>query len=440
MPDTAGEFARRLKSRDIKIGVVGLGYVGLPLALAYADAGFSVSGLDVDESRIAELIAGDSYIEDISGADVARLVGSGRFTPTTDADCLTLVDAVVICVSTPFTAAKDPDLTYVVDAAEALAPRLARGALVILQSTTYPGTTNEVVRPILESAGMTAGVDFDLAFSPERVDPGNQTWTVRNTPKVVGAVTPEGAERARLLLEHAMEEDGGVTILSSPDAAEMTKLLENTFRAVNIALVNELALLSERMGVDVWEVIRGASTKPFGFMPFRPGPGVGGHCIAVDPHYLAWRARTFDFQAKFIELAADANLRMPRHVFHRVARMLNSATKPVRGSKILAVGAAFKPGVGDTRNSPAVEVMNLLDAEGAEVVFADPYVSSVEVGGREIAAVELDAETIRESDVVVLLVPHRELDLDLIARNADLIFDSVNAMAEITPTGRIERL
>lgn len=433
-------FEHQLDSRELKIAVVGLGYVGLPLALAYAASGFTVYGLDLDLARVDALRNGASYVEDIEDELLANAVASGNFTPTDDPDVLRESDAVVICVSTPFTVAKDPDLTYVVRAAEDLANRLHEGMLVILQSTTYPGTTNEVVRPILESSGLKAGVDFDLAFSPERVDPGNKVWTVRNTPKVVGALTPEGAERAKLLLEYAMEERGLVTVLSSPDAAEMTKLLENTFRAVNIALVNEMALLCERMDVDIWEVIKGAATKPFGYMAFKPGPGVGGHCIAVDPHYLAWRARTFDFQAKFIELAADANLRMPRHVFHRVARLLNSDSKAVRGSLILVLGAAFKAGVGDTRNSPAVSVMEQLAAEGARVSFSDPHVDELLINGEMLTSTALTEDAISAADAVVFLVPHEEYDRALIGAKAGLIFDAVNAMDEYAVSGKLERL
>ncbi|RIK09441.1 MAG: UDP-N-acetyl-D-glucosamine dehydrogenase [Acidobacteria bacterium] len=434
------DFESLLESRELKIAVVGLGYVGLPLALAYAASGFAVFGLDVDESRVAMLRDGNSYVEDVSDSLLGDAVGSGNFIPTVDPDVLCDADAVVICVSTPFTPAKDPDLTHVVKAAEDLGSRLHQGMLVILQSTTYPGTTNEVVKPILEAGGLKAGVDFDLAFSPERVDPGNKTWTVRNTPKVVGALTPEGAEKAKLLLEYAMDGPGSVTVLSSPDAAEMTKLLENTFRAVNIALVNEMALLCERMDVDIWEVIRGAATKPFGFMAFKPGPGVGGHCIAVDPHYLAWRARTFDFQAKFIELAADANLRMPRHVFHRIARLLNSESKPVRGSKILVLGAAFKAGVGDTRNSPALSVMQQLADEGAQVTYSDPHVPELVINGELIASVPLTGAELSSADAVVFLVPHEEFDRTSVGAGASLIFDAVNAMEGVEVAGRLERL
>lgn len=435
-----GDFEKLLDSRELKIAVVGLGYVGLPLALAYAAAGFTVFGLDVDGPRIEMLKCGKSYVEDVSDSLLGDAVGLGNFIPSVDPEVLCDADAVVICVSTPFTPAKDPDLTHVVKAAEDLASRLHEGMLVILQSTTYPGTTNEVVKPILEAGGLKAGVDFDLAFSPERVDPGNKTWTVRNTPKVVGALTPEGAERAKLLLEYAMDEPGSVTVLTSPDAAEMTKLLENTFRAVNIALVNEMALLCERMDVDIWEVIRGAATKPFGFMAFRPGPGVGGHCIAVDPHYLAWRARTFDFQARFIELAADANLRMPRHVFHRIARLLNSESKPVRGSRVLVLGAAFKAGVGDTRNSPALSVMEQLAAEGAQVIYSDPHVPELSLNGEVIASAPLTPGELDSADAVVFLVPHEEFDRALVGAGARLIFDAVNAMEDVEVTGRLERL
>lgn len=433
-------FEERIRSRNYVIAVVGLGYVGLPLAVTYASEGFQVFGLDLNADRVASLMSGQSYVEDVENRLLSEVLASEKFEPGTDPDVLKRADAVIICVSTPFTAAKEPDLSYVINAAESLALRLREGMLVILQSTTYPGTTSEVVKPILESSGLRAGVDFDLAFSPERVDPGNKTWTVRNTPKVVGALTTEGAKKARFLLEVAMDKPGSVTVLSSPEAAEMTKLLENTFRAVNIALVNEMALLCERMGVDIWEVIRGASTKPFGFMPFYPGPGVGGHCIAVDPHYLAWRARTFDFQAKFIELAADANLRMPRHVFHRIARLLNSESKAVRGSKILILGAAFKAGVGDTRNSPAVRVMEQLVSEGALVSYSDPHVPEVVIEGKVARSVALTPEVLNKSDVVVFLVPHSEFDRHLVAAHAGLIFDSVNAMAGTRPVGKLEKL
>lgn len=435
-----GPFASRVESRALTIAVVGLGYVGLPLAVAYAATGFEVCAFDLDEERISVLASGSSYIEDVPEDAVAAAVESGRLMPTSEPGSLADADVKVICVPTPFDDAKTPNLSYVVAASETVAESLAPGNLIILQSTSYPGTTNEVVRPILESSGLKAGVDFGLAFSPERVDPGNKTWTVRNTPKVVGAVTADAAEMAKVVLEAVMDEPGGVTVLSCPEAAEMTKLLENTFRAVNIALVNELALLSERMDVDIWEVIRGASTKPFGFMAFTPGPGVGGHCIAVDPHYLAWRARTYDFQAKFIELAADANERMPRHVMHRAARLLNEVGKPLRGSKILALGVAFKSGVSDTRNSAALKVLGILRGQGAEIAYSDPHVAEVEIAGEAVGSIALSSGVVRDADLVLVLVAHPETDWDLVASSARLVFDAVNALDGRSCAGRLERL
>ncbi len=435
-------FVSAVRDRSVVIGVIGLGYVGLPLAVSYASAGFRVVGLDVDSARVEELKKGRSYIEDVDSDAVLRTIAEGNFAPGTDPSALGECDAVFICVPTPYTPAKDPDLSYVVQASETVSRHMKIGALVILQSTTYPGTTNEVVRPILERSGRKVGEDFSLAFSPERVDPGNKVWTVENTPKVVGGVTKECAERAAVLLSAAMADDAPLKyhVVSTPEAAELTKLLENTFRAVNIALVNELSLLCERMGVDIWEVIEAAATKPFGFMAFKPGPGVGGHCIAVDPYYLAWRARTFDFHARFIELAAEANSRMPEYTAQRVARMLNSVGKPLSGAKILALGAAFKPGVADTRNSPAVKVMEILLSYGAEVEYSDPRVDRIVVGGRTLESVRLSKQGVERADVVVGLVAHPEFDTDLVLTSARLIFDAVNMFGGRPAKGRLERL
>ncbi|HEY8340460.1 MAG TPA: nucleotide sugar dehydrogenase [Egibacteraceae bacterium] len=433
-------FAARLADRDLVVGVVGLGYVGLPLAIAYAEAGFRVLGYDVNAERVAALNMGASHIEDVAAERVAAAVAADTFLAVDDPARLSEADAVFICVPTPFDSAKTPDLSYVRGATEQVARALRPGMLVVLQSTTFPGTTTEVVQPLLEEiSGLRAGEDFHLAFSPERVDPGNTRWTVRNTPKVVGGVTQEGAERAQGLLESVMDEPGLVRILSTPAAAEMAKLLENTYRAVNIALVNELAMLAHEMGIDLWEVIDGAATKPFGFQPFYPGIGPGGHCIPVDPYYLSWRAREFDFQTKFIELAADTNLRMASYVRERIQTFLNHRGKTLRGAKVLVCGAAFKAGVRDVRNSRALRLMELLDDLGAEVAFADPQVPSLRLGDRELKATTVTEESLRRFDLVVIAVAHREWPVDLIVGSGVPVFDAVNATRGHT-AAHVERL
>ncbi|MHB8669445.1 MAG: nucleotide sugar dehydrogenase [Acidimicrobiales bacterium] len=419
-------FADRVRRREVEVGVIGLGYVGLPLAVGYAEAGFRTVGLDVDAERAAALMTGSSHIEDVSSERVAAAVGAGRLVATAEPAGLAGADAVFICVPTPFDRAKTPDLSYVRAATATLAGILRPGMLVVLQSTTFPGTTVEIVQPVLESTGLRAGIDFHLAFSPERVDPGNATWTVHNTPKVVGGVTAECTTRARSLLEAVMERPGLVTEVSSPAAAEMAKLLENTYRAVNIALVNELAILSHEMGIDLWEVIDAAGTKPFGFEPFYPGIGPGGHCIPVDPYYLSWRAREFDFQTKFVELAADTNLRMAFYVRDRIHDFANRLGRTLSGSRVLVLGATFKPGVSDVRNSRAVRIAELLAAAGAEIEIADPHVGSVDVGGQPHKVVELSAELLERSDLVVILVAHRSWPLDLLLSAGVPIFDAVN--------------
>ncbi len=359
----------RISSRTARVAIIGLGYVGLPLAVAFAKAGFPVIGIDVDENKVAALNASKSYIGDVSDEDLRPHVASGRLRATTDYDALREADAIFICVPTPYDAQRAPDLSYVRAAAESIRSRLRSGQLVVLQSTTYPGTTEEVVQPILEASGLRAGRDFYLAFSPERIDPGNKQWSAYNTPKVVGGVDPEST---RLACDLLSQMGAPVHPVSSPRAAEMTKLLENIFRAVNIALVNELALLAERMGIDFWEVIEAAKTKPFGFMPFYPGAGVGGHCIPVDPYYLSWKAREYDFYTKFIELAAEVNQAMPHHAVDLVAEALSQDGRPLKGARVLVLGVAFKPDVDDPRNSPAERVIELLLARGAEAATTTP--------------------------------------------------------------------
>ncbi len=424
-------------STDTRLAVVGLGYVGLPLATALAQAGVQVVGIDVDERKIADLQQGRSYIPDVSHAAVAH----DNFSASADYGLINGVDAVFICVPTPFDEMRAPDLSYVVAVSEALVPHLKPGQLVVLQSTTYPGTTEEIVQPILEKSGLQAGVDFNLAFSPERIDPGqtsSQGWDVTNTPKVVGGLTPRCTERAAKLFSLL---GAPVHCVSNPRVAEMTKLLENIFRSVNIALVNELALLAERMSIDFWQVIEAAKTKPFGFMPFYPGPGVGGHCIPVDPFYLSWKARAYDFYTTFIELAAKMNQAMPYHVVELVSQGLSRRGQPLRGARILVLGVAFKPNVDDARNSPAERIIELLLTQGADVSYHDPYVPTYNVGGDvfwpqrlSLSSVPLTQAALEQSDCVVIVTAHHKLDYDLVLRHATLVIDSCNATANARQT------
>jgi UDP-N-acetyl-D-glucosamine dehydrogenase len=426
----------RIKNKSARVGVIGLGYVGLPLASGLAKCDYPVTGLDASQSKVDSLNQGLSYIPDVQSADIAALIASNCLTATTNYDALRELDIIFICVPTPFDSMKAPDLTFVRQAATGIAPRLRTGQLIVLQSTTYPGTTEEVVQPILEESGLVAGRDFFLAFSPERIDPGRTDFTVENTPKVVGGINPESATLAGELLAHLTPH---IHLVSSPRAAEMTKLLENIFRSVNIALVNELAVLSERMGIDFWEVIEAAKTKPFGFMPFYPSPGVGGHCIPVDPYYLSWKAREYDFYTRFIELAAEVNGDMPYHTVQLIGRVLNQAGKSLRNAKILILGVAFKPNIDDARNSPAERIIELLLREGAEVSFHDPYVSQFRVGGDIILKdrftferIPLTPETLSRADCTVIVTNHDELDFKWIVNEAQLIVDTRNATRHVT--------
>jgi UDP-N-acetyl-D-glucosamine dehydrogenase len=422
---------RRIGQKNVRICVIGLGYVGLPLAVEFARLGFSVTGLDVDKERVKAINEGQSYIQDVSDAAVAEAVEAESLTATTDYDVLKDMDAIFICVPTPFTKAKTPDLSYIVAATEEIAQRLKPAQLIILQSTTYPGTTEEDVLPILESSGLVAGQDFYLAFSPERTNPGDRQHSVTNTPKVVGGITSRCGELAQLLLAHLMPE---VHVVSSPRAAEMTKLLENIYRSVNIALVNELAKLCERMGIDIWEVIEAASTKPFGFMPFYPGPGVGGHCIPVDPYYLFWKAREYDFYLRFIELAAELNQGMPHHVIAKVSEALNAQGRTLYHARVLVLGVAFKPDVDDPRNSPAQRVIELLLSHGAQVSYSDPYIPQFTVGGDAFHAEELTLDSIplteellANQDCVLIVTGHSRYDYDWIVAHTHLVVDTMNA-------------
>ncbi len=438
-------LSTKIAEKTARVAVIGLGYVGLPLAVGFAKAGYPVLGLDVDENKLTALREGRSYIPDVETGDVAAMVRAGRLEVGDDYDRLTECDAIFICVPTPFDAMKAPDLRYVEQAARGIASRLRAGQMVILQSTTYPGTTEEFVRPILEEgSGLRAGKDFYLAFSPERIDPGNKQFTVENTPKVVGGLTPRCTELARALLARLFAH---VHVVSSPRTAEMSKLLENIYRSVNIALVNELALLSERMGIDLWEVIEAASTKPFGFMPFYPGAGVGGHCIPVDPYYLSWKARQYDFYTKFIELAAEVNQAMPYHTVDLATQALGREGKPLRGAQVLILGVAFKRDIDDARNSPAERVIELLLTRGAEVRYHDPYVPRYRVGRdvfypeeRWLESVDLTAETLAAADCVIIVSGHRAVDYALVMQHARLVLDTCNATKGLTGPARVVRI
>src|SRR5689334_8139934 len=379
------ELLNKIDSKQATLGVIGLGYVGLPLAVEFARAGFPVIGFDVDAVRVGQLMKGNSYIPDVSSEHLAEVVKSGKFKATTDPKALAAADIIDICVPTPLRKTKDPDMTYVVQAVETTAAVLKKGQLIILESTTYPGTTVEVVQPTLAAKGFKPGVDFYLAFSPERVDPGNPKYQTKNIPKVVGGINEDSTKAAVAFYSQVMET---VVPVSSPSVAEMVKLLENTFRAVNIGLVNELALMCHRMGIDVWEVIDAAKTKPFGFMPFYPGPGLGGHCIPIDPHYLSWKARQFNFEARFIDLAGAINSGMPEFVVHRVADALNSQKKALNGSRVHVIGVAYKRDVNDLRESPALEILELLDKAGAIVTYTDPYFPGFKHGHLDLKSVD----------------------------------------------------
>jgi UDP-N-acetyl-D-glucosamine dehydrogenase len=404
------------------VAVVGAGYVGLPLAVRLAEAGRSVVCLDPDAAKMARLNAGDSYIEDVDSADLARHVGEGRLAGTTDESELRDADAILICVPTPLAQHREPDLGAVRAATAAVARNLRKGHVVVLESTTYPGTTREVLQPMLEEGGLRAGEDFHLAMSPERIDPGRTDFTVRTTPKVMGGITPACAERAAAVYAGAVDE---VVRVSSPEAAELAKLLENIFRTVNIALVNELAMLCDHLGLDVWEVIDAAATKPFGFMRFEPGPGLGGHCLPIDPFYLTWKAREHGVSTEFIELAGKVNEHMPRYCVDRVARLLNDQAKSVRGSDVLVLGVAYKADVGDMRESPALPIIEQLAELGARVAYHDPHVPELAEAG--LASIALTPEAVAAADCIVIVTGHADVDYALVVERAAAVLDLRNA-------------
>ena len=423
MNDFARALEEKIGSGQARVGTVGLGYVGLPLSVEFASAGLPVTGFDLSPEKVAAVNRGQSYIKDVTSARVGELVAQNLLRATTDFGELAGCDAVIICVPTPLGKTKDPDLTMVVDATRQIGERLRAGQLVILESTTYPGTTQELILPLLSGRGLTVGESFFLAFSPERVDPGNAKYGTRNTPKIIGGMTPACTRMALALYAKAIDT---VIPVSSPQTAEMVKLLENTFRSVNIGLVNEMALMCERLGVDVWEVIDAAASKPFGFMPFYPGPGLGGHCIPIDPLYLSWKLKTLNYRARFIELAGEINSAMPEHVVARAARALNDREKSVKGSRILVLGVTYKRDVDDVRESPALDILRLFEARGARIAYHDPNVPELQWNATTLRSEDL-MPAVRSADMVVIVTDHTAYDYQAIVDAAAFVLDTRNA-------------
>ena len=421
----AQDLIGRAERREALFGIVGLGYVGLPLAIELANAGFRVLGFDVQQKVVDGLNAGHSHVKDVTDAQLQAVVKTGRFSATSDTRRLAEPDAVSICVPTPLSKFKDPDVSYIVAATESVKQTLRRGQAIILESTTYPGTTREILLPALESTGLTVGQDFFLAFSPERVDPGNAHYGTRNTPKVVGGITEDCVQVAMALYRPAIDT---LVPVSTTEAAELVKLLENTFRSVNIGLVNEMAIVCDKLGVDVWEVIEAASTKPFGFMKFLPGPGLGGHCIPIDPHYLAWKMRGLNYKTRFIDLAGELNTEMPLFWVRKVAEALNGQGKAVQGAVVLVLGVAYKRDIDDIRESPALDIIRLLADQGARVTYFDPHVPTFAENGHEFRSVPLTPETVAAADCVMIVTDHTAVDYRMIRRNARLVVDTRNAM------------
>jgi UDP-N-acetyl-D-glucosamine dehydrogenase len=436
--DMKNTLLSKINDKTAVIGVIGLGYVGLPLAVEKAKAGYRVIGFDIQEHKIRKVNEGINYIGDIVPADLKNIVRSGRLKATGDYSFISEADCVAICVPTPLDEHFQPDISYIANSSKEIAKYLHKGMLVVLESTTYPGTTEEVVKPILESTGLECGKDFYLAFSPERVDPGNKIYKTKNTPKVVGGVTPDCTETAAALYSNVL--DSEVFRASSPKVAEMEKILENTFRNVNIALVNEMAIICEKMGIDIWEVIEAAKTKPYGFMAFYPGPGVGGHCIAVDPFYLTWKVREFGYHTKLIETAGEINNYMPEFVLERTMKILNRFGKSLNGSEIMVLGAAYKQDIDDVRESPALKVMDLLVRHGARLKYNDPYVPGFTYKGRSYESAPLTAENLESADLVIITTAHGCYDYDFIEKHSKFIFDTKNAMKNVKNRAKIETL
>lgn len=424
---TKSALLKKIDDRSATAAVIGLGYVGLPLAVELCEAGYTVIGYDVSERVVGLLMRGESHIQDVPAAHVAKHVKSGKFLATTDASKLHDADTISIAVPTPLAKTRDPDMSYVLSAASTIAAHARPGQLIVLESTTYPGTTRELLQPRLEEKGLTVGEDVFLAFSPERVDPGNPKYNTKNTPKVVGGITPACNEVASAFYASTIDT---IVPVSSPEAAELVKLLENTFRSVNIGLVNEMAIVCERLGVDVWEVIDAAGTKPFGFMKFTPGPGIGGHCIPLDPHYLAWKMRSLNYKTRFIDLASEVNSAMPDFVVEKVAHALNEERKAVNGSRVLVLGIAYKRDIDDMRESPALDVMRLLESRGAEVVYHDPFVAQFREDGHEAFSVALTEAELKKSDAVVIVTDHTTVNYQFVVDHASLVIDTRNALSK----------
>ena len=424
-------YDKILRREEAQVAVIGLGYVGLPLAVAFAQEGLKVVGIEVDEAKVSSVMRGQSYIGDVSSEDVAALVAAGKLSATTDYAALAQADAIIICVPTPLSKTRDPDISYIISAADGIARYFHPGQLIVLESTTYPGTTEEIILPRLTRDGYRVGEDFSLAFSPERIDPGNKQFNIRNTPKVIGGVTPRCLEVAKALYGLIVQR---LVPVSNPRTAEMVKLLENTFRAVNIGLINEIALMCAKLGIDVWEVIAAASTKPYGFMPFYPGPGLGGHCIPLDPYYLSWKLRTLNYNARFIEVAGEINASMPHHVVDMITDALNTQRKAVKGSRILILGVAYKANVADARESPAIDILKLLHAKGALLYYNDPYIPRLDLGDFVLSSSELSDALLTAMDCVVIVTAHSGYDWEHIVRQAVLVIDTRNATGALNET------
>lgn len=422
----AQELIAKAEKRDVLFGIIGLGYVGLPLAVELAAAGYRILGYDVNHSVVDGLNSGHSHVKDISDTELQAALEGGRFRATTDPGELGKADAISICVPTPLSKFKDPDVSYIVAATEAVKQTMRRGQAIILESTTYPGTTREIMLPALESTGLKVGEDFFLAFSPERVDPGNPVYGTRNTPKVVGGITPACIEVATALYQPAIDT---LVPVSTTEAAELVKLLENTFRSVNIGLVNEMAIVCDKLGVDVWEVIEAAATKPFGFMKFLPGPGLGGHCIPIDPHYLAWKMRGLNYKTRFIDLAGELNTEMPVFWVRKVGDALNEHGRAVRGASVLILGVAYKRDIEDIRESPALDIIRLLEQQGAHVSYHDPHVSTFREDAREVSSVPLTPESVAAADCVMIVTDHKAVDYRMVKANARLVVDTRHVLA-----------
>ena len=416
----------KIENREAQIGVIGLGYVGLPLAMEFVRAGFHVTGIDVDQEKVKKLNRGENYIQDIKDESVKNAVEMNQLSATSDFSVIQNLDAISICVPTPLNKQKNPDISFINHVMENIKGLIHHDMIVVLESTTYPGTTRELILPEMESKGLKVGHDFYLCFSPERIDPGNEKYKTANTPKILGGITPKCGEMGELLYKTIIEQ---VVRVSSPETAEMVKLLENTFRAINIGLANEVAIMCEKLGINVWEVIDAAATKPFGFMKFTPGPGLGGHCIPIDPHYLSWKLKMLDYNARFIELAGEINTSMPLHMVDLVREGLNRKRKAISGSQILVIGVAYKKNVNDVRESPALDVMKLLENDGAELSFYDPYVPFVGLNGNRMMGMEtLSKETLNNSDAIVIMTDHDQIDFQFVVENGNLIIDSRNVI------------